>query len=148
MRPSIEKQISALGWVLHGVGLAVAVVVIAALHLVRGSDRLRKTRMICQQRIDQLEAMLKLADHEFKRTQEIQTELVSLKQSVEETQRRLPRELSEDEFLAQVRQDGQRRQASSCGEYQLGLVDDLESYSKARLDFSVSRQLRQHLPIP
>ena len=133
MRPSIEKQMTALGWLLHGVGVATVIAVVGA-YLWFVAMPLSERKASCQQRIEQLESMLGKATQVQTDHNTFKTELASLKQSVEETQRRLPRELREEEFLAQVREVATKT-GIELGQYQLGMVEDLESYSKANLTF-------------
>lgn len=133
MRPSLEKQISTLGWLWHGVGGATVIAVIAA-YLYFVAMPLAAKEDMSQHRIMQLEAMLHKANQVQSDHKALQTELISLKQSVEETQRRLPRELREDEFLTEVRQVATKT-GIELGQYQLGMVEEMESYSKAELTF-------------
>jgi Tfp pilus assembly protein PilO len=133
MRPSLEKQITALGWLWHGVGVATLIAVIAT-YLYFIAMPLAAKEDLSQQRIAQLDAMLRQANHVQSDHTAFQAELTSLKQSVQETQRRLPRELREDEFLAEVRQVATKT-GIELGLYQLGMVEEMESYSKADLTF-------------
>ncbi len=133
MRPSLEKQITALGWLWHGAGVTCVIAMVAA-YLSFVAMPLAAKDDLSHQRITQLEAMLRKADQVRSDHTAFKTELASLKQSVEDTQRRLPTELREDEFLAQVRKVATKSRIE-LGQYQLGMVEELESYSKAELTF-------------
>jgi Tfp pilus assembly protein PilO len=133
MRRSIEKQVSALGWMLHGLGVAMlALGVFAFLWFV--AMPLHARQELSESRSTQLEVMLSKSSQIHHQHEELQVELASLKKSVEETQKRLPRELGEGAFLEQVRQVAVRT-GIELGEYQLGTTEELESYSKAQLTF-------------
>jgi Tfp pilus assembly protein PilO len=133
MRKPIEKQIATLNWVLHGMG------VVAAALLLGGFVQfvlfpLRDNSAACEQRISQLDAMLAQSTKVQADHRNLNAELASLKESVAETQRRLPKELHEHEFLDQVREIASST-GIELGEYQLGIVQELASYSKAELSF-------------
>jgi Tfp pilus assembly protein PilO len=133
MRRSIEKQVSALGWMLHGLGVAMlAVGVLAYVWFV--AMPLHERHELSESRMTQLQLMLSKSNQIHHEHEELHGELASLKKSVEETQKRLPRELGEGEFLEQVRQVAVRT-GIELGEYQLGTTEQLESYSKAELTF-------------
>lgn len=129
MRQSNEVQISTLGWLLHGAGIVVLCLLVVGYVFVAGMP-LKASKDICEQRVAQLNLMLSKAPRVRAEHKDYQMELASLKQSVEETQRRLPRELNEDQFLEEVRAAAQRTNVS-VGDYQLGAIEQLESYSKA-----------------
>ena len=133
MRNPIEKQIATLGWVLHGVGVLTAALGVGVF-VQFGFVPLADDQQLCDQRILQLELMLAKAAKVQAEHQNRQVELASLKESVVETQRRLPGELREHEFLDQVRAVASTT-GVELGEYQLGAIVELASYSKADLTF-------------
>jgi Tfp pilus assembly protein PilO len=131
MRISIERQIITLGWALHAVGVvALGLVLLAYLWFVW--NPISERRLLCEQRISQLEQLLKRAPHVRSENQTYKAEIASLKQSVEETQKRLPQELREHEFLEQVRAIAEQT-GMELQDYQMGDIEQLESYSKAQL---------------
>lgn len=133
MRVSIEKQVLTLGWVLHGAGtIGMALMLLAYYWFVW--QPISERHVFCDQRIAQLQQMLRLAPQVRSQNQSYKAELASLKQSVEETQKRLPKELREHEFLEQVREIADKSNIE-IQNYQMGAVDQLESYSKAQLTF-------------
>jgi Tfp pilus assembly protein PilO len=133
MTRSVENSISTLGWVLHGAGLACVAATLGAYgwFVIRP---LVDHEQLCQQRIAQLEHLLDKTPKVRQENRAFRAELASLRHSVEETQRRLPRELGEREFVEEVRQVA-ARSGIEVGEYQMGLVTELESYSQAELSF-------------
>jgi Tfp pilus assembly protein PilO len=133
MRISIEKQILTLGWVLHGVGVIVMGAVLFAYFWFVWQP-ISQRHQFCDQRIAQLEHLLKRAPQVRTENQTHKTELASLKQSVEETQKRLPKDLREHEFLEQAREIA-RKAGVEIQNYQMGAVEQLESYSQAQLTF-------------
>lgn len=133
MRNPIEKQINTLGWVLHAVGVLTAVVAVGAF-IEFGYLPLAEQQELCDQRIAQLESMLTKASQVQAEHQSRTVELATLKESVVETQRRLPSEMREHEFLDQVRAAASAT-GVELGEYRLGAIVELASYSKADLTF-------------
>lgn len=133
MRKLIEKQMTTLGWVLHGVGMLTAALLVGAFFQF-GLWPLTENKQLREQRISQLESMLAKASQTQAEHHDRQIELVSLKESVAETQRRLPAELREHEFLDQVRTVASTT-GIELGEYHLGDIVELESYCKAELTF-------------
>lgn len=131
MRRTIEKQVSALGWALHAVGVTILSVCVAA-YLWFVAMPLHEQHKLSESRIDQLQTMLSKSMQVHREHDKLHDELMSLKKSVEETQKRLPRELGEGQFLEQVRAVAERM-GVEVGEYHLGTTEDLESYSKAEL---------------
>jgi Tfp pilus assembly protein PilO len=133
MRSPIEHKITTLGWALHGVG----VIVLGALLLSYVCfvwKPISERRQLCEQRITQLEQLLKRSPQVRKENQTHRAELASLKKSVEETQRRLPQELREHEFLEQARAIAGKT-GVEMKDYQMGAVEQMESYSRAQLTF-------------
>jgi Tfp pilus assembly protein PilO len=131
MRRSIEKQISTLGWMLHGLGVAMLALGVLAYAWFLAMP-LNAQQELSESRISQLQAMLSKSKQVRREHNKLHNELDSLKKSVEETQKRLPRELGESEFLEQVRAVAIRT-GVELGEYHLGTIEQLESYSKAEL---------------
>jgi Tfp pilus assembly protein PilO len=131
MLRSIEKQISALGWMLHGAGLTVLVLTVLC-YAWFVAIPLNSRQELSESRINQLQAMLGKSRQVHRDHEKLHHELSSLKKSVEETQKRLPRELGEAQFLEQVRAVAIRT-GIEMGEYHLGTIEELESYSKAQL---------------
>jgi Tfp pilus assembly protein PilO len=131
MRRSIEKQVSALGWILHGVGVAALALCVAA-NLWFVAMPLYEQHELSESRIAQLQVMLSKSKQVYREHEKLYDELASLKKSVEETQKRLPRELGEGQFLEDVRAVA-ARMGVVVGEYHLGTTEELESYSKAEL---------------
>lgn len=133
MRLTIEKQIATLGWALHGAGAILLGIVLLAYFWFVWTP-VGQRRELSEQRINQLDQMLKRSPQVRKENEAHRAELASLKSSVEETQRRLPKELREHEFLEQARSI-----AASTGlelrDYQMGAIEQMESYSKASLTF-------------
>jgi Tfp pilus assembly protein PilO len=133
VRRSIERQVLTLGWMLHGLGAAIlALGVFAYLWFV--AMPLHARQELSEARITQLHTMLNKSPQIRRQHEKLHDELASLRKSVEETQKRLPRDLNEGEFLEQVRQVA-ARSGVELGEYQLGSIDELESYAKAQLTF-------------
>ena len=91
-------------------------------------------RRLCEQRIAQLETLLVKSPRVRQENRAFHAELASLRHSVEETQRRLPHELREHEFVEQVRQVASQS-GIELGDYQMGMISELESYSQAELTF-------------
>lgn len=131
MRRSIEKQILTLGWMLHGLGVALLALSVLAYGWFLAMP-LNAQQELSESRISQLQAMLSKSKQVRREHTKLHHELDSLKKSVEETQKRLPRELGESEFLEQVRAVAVRS-GVELGEYHLGTIVQLESYSKAEL---------------
>ncbi len=134
MRNPIEKQIAMLGGVLHGAGVLMVVLMVGAF-IQFGFVPLVDDQQLCDQRITQLESLLAKAPQVQAEHQQRTVELASLKESVVETQRRLPSELREHEFLDQVRAAASKT-GIELGEYHLGAIEELASYSKANLTFA------------
>lgn len=133
MRNPVENSIKTLGWLLHGAGLLCVAGIVAAY----GWFVLRplvEHEQLCQVRIAQLEDLLIQTPKVRQENRAYNAELASLKHSVEETQRRLPPELREHEFVEQVRQVATKA-GMEVGDYQMGLITELESYSQAELSF-------------
>lgn len=133
MRGHIESSIKSLGWAMHGVCLICVAGFVAAFSWFVLKP-LVEQEQICQQRIAQLEDLLVKSPKVRQENRAFHAELASLKHSVEETQRRLPHELREHEFIEQVRQVA-TKSGMEVGDYQMGLVTELESYSQAELTF-------------
>lgn len=133
MRNPIEKKIATLGRVFHGLGVMTAALVVGAF-MQFGVLPLADDQQLCDQRITQLESLLAKTNQVQAEHQNRKVELASLKESVVETQRRLPSEMREHEFLDQVRAAASKT-GIELGEYQLGALEELASYSKANLTF-------------
>ncbi len=133
MRNPIEKQINTLGWALHAVGVLTTVLTVGAF-VEFGFMPFAEQQELCDQRIAQLESMLAKASQVQSEHHNRTVELASLKESVVETQRRLPSEMREHEFLDQVRAAASAT-GVELGEYRLGAIVELASYSKADLTF-------------
>ncbi len=133
MRTSLENQITTLGWLLHGTGVLALVAMLGAYAWCVALP-LQESSKAGEQRITQLEAMLAKAPQVRAEHLGYQGELDTLRRSVAETQRRLPQELREDEFLDHVRVAAGKT-GVEVGAYQLGAIQKLESYSKAELTF-------------
>ncbi len=134
MRKKNDKQIATLNWCLHGVGLVILIACVGTFVKFVVSP-LAANRQVAQQRITQLEALLARAPKVQREHQALKASLAELRESVAETQQRLPSEMREHEFLDQVRSAAQST-GIQLGEYQLGTVEELASYSKAELTFA------------
>jgi Tfp pilus assembly protein PilO len=129
-----EKSIKTLGWFFHGTGLVCVAASLAAYGWFVLKP-LTEHEQLCQQRIYQLEEMLAKSPKVRQENRAFNAELASLRHTVEETQRRLPAELRENEFVDQVRQVAAKA-GMEMGDHQLGLITALESYSQAELTFN------------
>ncbi len=134
MHNKTDKQIARLNWCLHGAGLVILVVCLGAFVQI-ALKPLAASRAAAESRVDQLEALLARAPQVQHEHQTLRASLAELKESVATTHQRLPSEMREHEFLDQVRTAAQTT-GIELGEYQLGTVEDLASYSKVELTFA------------
>jgi Tfp pilus assembly protein PilO len=118
---------------MHGAGLLCVASVVAAYGWFVIKPLVEHERL-CQQRIAQLETLLAKTPKVRQENRAFHAELASLRHTVEETQRRLPTELREREFVAQVRQVA-AKSGMEVSDYQMGLTTELESYSQAEVTF-------------
>ena len=129
----LDNHIRSLGWALHGAGCLAAFAVVGAYY---GFVTLPLNGEMEQDalRVVQLEALNARAP-EVRRTYRLkQAELRSLEESVADTLLRLPAKLDEQEFLEQVKLVAQASDIEVVGS-QIGLAEQLESYSKAEVTF-------------
>jgi Tfp pilus assembly protein PilO len=133
MRNPVENSIKTLSWLLHITGLLSTAGLVAAYSWFVLKP-LVDHEHVCEQRIVQLEALLAKSPKVRQENRAFHAELASLKHSVEETQRRLPPQLCEHEFVEQVRLVATKA-GVEVGDYQMGLITELESYSQAELSF-------------
>jgi Tfp pilus assembly protein PilO len=118
---------------LHGAGLLCLTVIVGAYGWLVLKP-LVAHEQLCQQRIGQLETLLVSTPKVRQENRAFHAELASLKHTVEQTQRRLPRELREHEFIEQVRLVA-GKSGIEVSDYQIGLTTELESYSQTELTF-------------
>lgn len=133
MQSRIESSINTLGWILHG-ACFVCVVGFVATYGWFVFKPLMDHEQICQHRIAQLKELLAKTPQARQENRAFHAELASLKHTVEETQRRLPHELCQHEFAEQVRHIANKT-GMEVGDYQMGLITELESYSQAEMTF-------------
>jgi Tfp pilus assembly protein PilO len=133
MQSRIENSINTLRWALHGACLVCVAGLVAAYGWFVFKPLMEKEQ-VCQLRITQLKELLVKTPRVRQENRAFHAELAALKHTVEETQRRLPRELREHEFVEQVRQVAAKT-GIEIDDYQLGLVTELESYSQAEITF-------------
>jgi Tfp pilus assembly protein PilO len=131
MRNTIERSIKTLDWLSHGVGILCMLALVGSYSWLVLKP-LSQRQELCQQRISQLQGMLLKAPEVRKDNVAYRAELASLKQSIEDTQRRLPPELREQEFIDQMRQIA-AKSGVEFGAYQMGSITQLASYSQAEL---------------
>jgi Tfp pilus assembly protein PilO len=128
-----ESSINKLGWAMHGVCLVCVAGIVAAYGWFVFMP-LKEYEQDCQQRIVQLQELLVHTPKVRQENRAFNAELASLKHTVEETQRRLPQELREHEFMDQVKQVA-NTSGMEVVNYQLGLTTELESYSQVEVTF-------------
>lgn len=131
-----DNSIATLGWLLHAAGLmGIATAVVAYVWFVLVP--LNQRQQQCELRVAQLEELLAKSPQVRHVYHDFQAELATLKSSVAETQRRLPAELREHEFIEQLRQAATKT-GIEFGDYQIGTATELESYSQAELSIQCS----------
>ena len=128
-----DRSLSTLGWLLHGVGLTCAIALLVAYGYLVGGP-LADHRQLCQQKVTQLEELMKKVPQVRQENAALLAELVSLQQSVDETQRRLPPELREQEFIEEVRRVASQADVEMRNSH-VGSITEHQSYSQAELTF-------------
>jgi Tfp pilus assembly protein PilO len=128
-----KNSINKLRWAMHVVCFVCVVGFVAAYGWFVFKP-LREHEQACQQRIAHLKQLLVQAPKVRQENRAFHAELTSLKHTVEETRRRLPQKIQEHEFIEQVRQVATKL-GMEVGDYQLGLVTELQSYSQAEVTF-------------
>lgn len=131
MTNPVQNSIKTLSWLLHGISIVCVGSILAAYGWFVLKP-LIESEQVCRQRIGQLETLLVRAPKVRQENRAFNAELASLKHTVEETQRRLPSELREHEFVEQIRAVAADSNMN-IGDYQLGLTTELESYSQTEL---------------
>lgn len=90
-----------LGWALHGAGAALAVIVVAAYYLLVFQNIALRAETDAQ-RIDQLNHLLSQAAVHQRENVRLQQELGALEEAVAAVRKRLPHELRQEEFTADL----------------------------------------------
>ncbi|QEG34199.1 Pilus assembly protein, PilO [Bythopirellula goksoeyrii] len=136
MRNSQDRQIASLGWALHGAGCLLVVASVGA-YIALVTRPLNAQMDQGTFRVEQLKELLDRSPQVRLAYSKNKEEFRSLKESVEETLLRLPKELEEMEFIGQINSVAQTSGIEIVG-YQMGPVEQLESYSRAEITFQCS----------
>lgn len=133
MRNSQDKQVELLGWALHAAGCLTVIAIVGA-YFAFVTRPLNAQMDQCDIRVSQLKLLHERGPQVRAAYSQSQEELQSLKESVEETLLRLPENLEDEEFIAQVKSVALATGVEIVG-YQMGSTEQLTSYSKAELTF-------------
>ena len=96
-----DRKIDLLGWLLHGVGLAVAILLVAAAYIAIVLPIDRELAELSE-REAQLQQLLNRSDQIRADRKNLKMELASARGRIQKMERSIPREPSEADFLAQI----------------------------------------------